>query len=342
MAGRLTAGLLVLLAIAWTGCTRSERVRPPRLTVYCSVQIDWCDAVKLDYERKTGVTLSMIRKSSGEMYAQIWAERRNPKGDVWFGGTGDAHLQAAEAKLSAPYRSPRLPELHPWAVDPPGTGEYRATGIYMGALGFAYNTEWLAKRGLEPPKGWHDLLRDEFKGEIQMANPNSSGTAYTMLATIVQLFGEEQGFAYLKQLGRSINQYTKSGAAPVRAAGQGETGIGIAFLHDAMTEKKAGFPLKLVAPEEGTGFEIGCVSIIRGARHPDQAERFVDWALSPEAQEIAARVDAFQIPSNKKAKIPPDAPRVDQMKLIDFDQRRYGTKEERTRLLTRWENEVKG
>jgi iron(III) transport system substrate-binding protein len=197
----LARWLIVLLLL---GCTAPEQ-RPQKLTLYCSVQIDWCDLVKTTFEKDTGINISMIRKSSGEMYAQIWAERRNPKGDVWFGGTGDAHMQAAEAKLSDPYQSPRLSELHRWAIDPPGTGEYRATGIYMGALGFAYNREWLARKGIEAPKSWNDLLKDELEGEIQMANPNSSGTAYTMLATIVQLFGEEEGFAYLKKLHRNIN-----------------------------------------------------------------------------------------------------------------------------------------
>jgi iron(III) transport system substrate-binding protein len=329
-----------MLLVVLTGCTAPAH-RPQKLTLYCSVQIDWCDLVKTTFERDTGIDVSMIRKSSGEMFAQIWAERRNPKGDVWFGGTGDAHMQAAESKLSEPYRSARIAALHRWAIDPPGTGEYRATGIYMGALGFAYNAEWLAKKGFAAPSSWRDLLRDEFRGEVQMANPNSSGTAYTMLATIVQLFGEEEGFAYLEKLHANVNQYTKSGSAPVRAAGQGETGIGISFLHDAMTEKKAGFPLVLVAPEEGTGFEIGCVSIVHGARHLDSAKTFVDWALSPRAQELAGKVDAFQVPSNKASQIPADAPRVDKMKLIDFDLKRYGTKVERTRLLTKWEKEVK-
>lgn len=341
MARRLILALFLLVAALPTGCKRGRRPRTKKLTLYCSVQIEWCQLIKNSFEEDTGIAVSMIRKSSGEMFAQIWAERRNPKGDVWFGGTGDTHIQAAEAKLTEKYRAEQAKDLFPWAVDPAGKGEHRATGIYMGALGFAYNTEWLKAKGVEAPKGWKDLADERFRGEIQMANPNSSGTAYTMLATIVQMLGEEEGFAYLKRLHANINQYTKSGAAPVRAAGRGETGIGISFLHDAMTQKMAGFPLKLVVPEEGTGFEIGCVSMIRGARHPDSAKRFLEWALTPRAQELAAQVPAFQLPSNRHAKIPKEAPRVDDMKLIDFDFVKFGSKEERTRLLTKWEDEVK-
>jgi iron(III) transport system substrate-binding protein len=259
---------------------------------------------------------------------------------VWWAGTGDAHLEAAEAGLLESYASPRLDELAQWARDPEGKGLHHTTGIYMGALGFGVNKEWLAKSELPLPTRWADLLEAKYKGEIQMANPNSSGTAYTVLSTLVQLFGEDEAFAYLKRLHTSVNQYTLSGAAPVRAAARGETGIGISFLHDAATEAAAGFPLELVAPAEGTGYEIGCVSIIRGARHLENAKRWVDWALSAEAEELGALAHAYQTPSNTKAARPPGAPDIDRIKLIDFDQRRFGSKLERSRLLSRWEAEV--
>ena len=338
MARHTIVAVALFLSLA---CQRPERRRAEKLTLYCSTQIKWCQLTKNAFEQDTGIRVSMIRKSSGEMYAQLWAERRNPKGDVWYGGTGDGHLQAAEAGLSEPYRSPGLADLHPWAIDPAQDGQYRTTGIYMGALGFAYNSEWALRVGASPPKTWADLAEPRFAGEVQMANPNSSGTAYTALATFVQLFGEERGFDYLLRLHRNINQYTKSGAAPVKAAGRGETGVGIAFLHDAMTQKVAGFPLELVIPEEGTGFEIGCVSVIKGARHPGPARRFVDWALSTRGQEVAAQVPAFQLPSNKNAAVPKLAPKVHASRLIDFDFRRFSKKKERKRLLTRWAQDVK-
>lgn len=335
--------VLVALAViaAEIGCTRPTRRRRQKLTLYCSAHFDWCELVKLEFSRDTGIKVSMVRKSSGEAYAQIWAERKNPKGDVWWAGTGDSHLQAAEAGLSEPYRSPKLAELHPWAVDPAGQGEHRTTGVYMGALGFGYNAEWLAKKGVPPPTGWRDLLSPAYAGEIQMANPNSSGTAYTALATLVQMMGEEDGFQYLRDLHRNISQYTKSGSAPVRAAARGEAGIAIVFLHDAVTQKAAGFPIEIVTPSEGTGFEVGCVSVIRGARHLEAARAFVDWSLSARAQNLAVQVPMFQVPSNRTATVSADTPRMDAIRLIDFDVRRFASAAERKRLLHRWDDEVR-
>ena len=311
------------------------------LVVYCAVQEEWCRPMVAAFERKTGIKVAMTRKSSGEIYAQVKAEASNPRGDIWWGGTGDPHLQAAEEGLSVEYKSPMLKELLPWAVKQAEQSKFRTVGVYAGVLGYGYNTELLARKKLPEPKCWADLLSDKYKDDVQVADPNSSGTAYTLLATIVQLQGEDKGFDFLKRLHKNINQYTKSGAAPAKAAASGETLIGITFLHDRVTMSVGGAPLKTVAPCEGTGYEVGSMSIIKGGKNQKEARAWYDWALTPEAQSIGAEAKAFQMPSNKRAKIPPQAPRLEQIKVIDYDFAKYGSSAERKRLLSKWDKEVK-
>lgn len=311
-----------------------------KLNLYCSAQEDWCQLMARSFEEATGVDVDMTRKSSGETFAQVKAEEVNPKGDVWWGGTGDPHLQAAEEDLTEPYISPMRDQLHPWAIAQATSAGDKTIGIYSGALGFGYNTKLLADNGLPTPACWEDLTKPEFKGHVQMANPNSSGTAYTALATMVQLFGEEKGFDYMKRLHANINQYTKSGSAPIKAAGTGETTVGIVFMHDSVAQTVAGFPVVTVAPCEGTGYEIGSMSIIKGARNMDEAKQFYDWALSAEAQNLALQVSAFQVASNKGATSSDKAPNMDLIKLIDYDFKLYGSSDERKRLLSKWDNDV--
>jgi iron(III) transport system substrate-binding protein len=200
------------------------------------------------FERATGIRVAMTRKSSGETMTQIRAEASNPRGDVWWGGTGDPHMQAAEENLTEEYRSPRLAELHALGGAPGGAGGFRTVGIYAGALGYSFNTRELTRRRIAAPRCWADLAKPEFRGEVQVADPNTSGTAYTMLATLVQVMGEEPAFTYLRALHRNVNQYTRSGAAPARAAATGETLVGITFLHDAVTQKVAGAPVRSSPP----------------------------------------------------------------------------------------------
>ncbi|MGF1594301.1 MAG: ABC transporter substrate-binding protein [Kiloniellaceae bacterium] len=330
---------LVGLAFAATAGVGSAQAAE-RLTLYCSPQIEWCQLMVEAFTKETGIDVAMTRKSSGETFAQIKAEASNPRGDVWWGGTGDPHLQAAEEGLTEEYRSPMLDQLLPWAQSQAESSGYKTVGIYAGALGFGYNEELLKQKNLPEPKCWADLTDPAYKGEIQIANPNSSGTSYTTLATIVQLFGEDKAFEWQKGLHKNVNQYTKSGSAPIKAAARGETAIGITFMHDMVTQVVEGFPVKIVAPCEGTGYEIGSMSIIKGARNLESAKKFYDFALRADVQMLAEKAQAYQVPSNASATPPPGAPDLDQLTLIDYDFVKYGSSEERGRLLKKWDDDV--
>jgi iron(III) transport system substrate-binding protein len=226
---------------------------------------------------------------------------------VTFGGAVPATRICKRPKrdLTIDYESPNLAKVNDWAKKQWEQSKHRAVGVYAGALGYGYNTELLQKNGGAEPKCWADLTDPRFHDEVQVADPNSSGTAYTLLATVVQLMGEDKGFDYLKQLHRNVNQYTKSGAAPAKATSPGETLIGITFQHDMVTFIVDGAPIKVVSPCEGTGYEVGSMSIIQGARNVDSAKKWYDWALTAEAQKIGGESKSYQVPSNKDAKPPP-------------------------------------
>ena len=325
---------LAALAMAGTAAAQGQ------VNVICSVQAEWCNMISTVYARTTGTRINVTMKGSGEALAQLIAEKDNPKTDVWFGGTGDPHLQAAEQGLTLEYKSPSLPQLHEWAQQQAKQSNYRTVGIYSGPLGFGYNTELLARKKLPVPRSWADIARPAYQGEVQVANPASSGTAYTMIATLVQLMGEDKAFDYLKQLHKNVSNYPRSGTGPIKAVARGETAVSISFVHDGPGEKMQGFPVETITPADGTGAEIGSMSIIKGARNLDAAKKFYEWALTPGAQEMAAAAKQFQLPSNKAAKVDARVPDFKKIKFIDYDYAKYGASAERRRLIQRWEKEV--
>jgi iron(III) transport system substrate-binding protein len=327
---------LGLAALAFAGAVAAQG----QVNVICSVQAEWCNMLSTVYARTTGTRINVTMKGSGEALAQLIAEKDNPKTDVWFGGTGDPHLQAAEQGLTLEYKSPSLPQLHEWAQQQARQSNYRTVGIYSGPLGFGYNTELLARKKLPVPKTWADIARPAYQGEVQVANPASSGTAYTMIATLVQLMGEEKAFDYLKQLHKNVSNYPRSGTGPIKAVARGETAVSISFVHDGPGEKMQGFPVETITPADGTGAEIGSMSIMKGARNLDAAKKFYEWALTPAAQEMAPAAKQFQLPSNKAAKVDPRVPDFKKIKFIDYDYAKYGASAERRRLIQRWEKEV--
>lgn len=328
---------LMSAALASAMLTGGAQAQSSELVMYCSVGEEWCRVTAEAFQRETGINVLMTRRSSGETYAQIAAEAQQPRGDIWWGGTGDPHLQAAQEGLTAEYRSPMMAELQDWAVQQAETSGFRTVGIYAGALGFGYNSNLVTENA---PACWADLLDARFDDDVQVANPNSSGTAYTLLATLVQILGEDEAFAYLTDLHQNISQYTQSGSAPIQAAAAGETAIGIVFMHDAVAQTVDGAPIVTVAPCEGTGYEVGSMSIIDNGPNPDAARAFYDWALTAAAQELGATARSFQVPSNSTAVTPPEAPDLASIALIDYDFAKYGSSEERTRLLQRWDAEI--
>jgi iron(III) transport system substrate-binding protein len=330
-----------LLAAALLAMSAGARAQDEQINILCSVQVDWCNLIQTTFSRVANVKVNIVQRSTGEALAQINAERANPKTDVWFGGTGDPHLQAAEQGLTQPYESPSLAQLHPWAQRQAKQSGGRSVGIYLGPLGFAYNTELLAKRKLPVPRSWADLLRPEFKGEVQMANPATSGGAYTAVATLVQLMGEDKAWDYMARLHKNISTYTRSGEAPIKAVSRGEAAAAIVFIALGPGERAQGFPTETLTPAEGTGAEIGAMSIVKGAPHAEAAKRFYEWALTPQAQQFAFAARGFQVPSNKATPVDARVPDIRKIKLIDYDYAKYGSSAERKRLIGLWEQRIR-
>ncbi len=325
-----------MAALLWAGPSGAQGT----MNMICAPAAEWCETIVADFQRETGIKVNMVRKSAGEILAQVRAEAQNPKLDLWFGASTDTHLVAAEAGLLQAYTSPNLGQLRDWSKKAHVHSAGRCVGVSSGAIGIAYNSELLAKKKLPLPATWEDLTKPEYKGEIQLPNPNSSGTAYTIIAGFVQMWGEDKAFDYLKRLHANVNAYTRSGSGPIKAAARGETGIAISFDMEALSEKYAGFPIEMIYPAEGTSYEVACMAIIKGARNEREAKRFYDWYLTPAAMDIGPRVNQWHQPAHPGAKPDPKLPDPARIKLIDYDFAAYGSSARRRHLLERWERDV--
>jgi iron(III) transport system substrate-binding protein len=278
-------------------------------------------------------------KGSGEALAQLIAEKDNPKTDVWFGGTGDPHLQAAEQGLTLEYKSPTLPQLHDWAQQQAKQSGYKTVGIYSGPLGFGYNPELLAKKKLPVPKTWADLLKPEYKGEVQVANPASSGTAYTMIATLVQLMGEDKAFEYLKALHRNVG-LSAFGHRPHQGGGA-RRDRGVHQLRARRPRREdAGLPGRDHHAERRHRRRDRLHEHHQGRAQPRRRQEVLRMGADARRAGMAAAAKQFQLPSNKAAKVDPRVPDFKKIKFINYDYAKYGASAERRRLIARWEKEV--
>ena len=315
---------LVLTSVVLIGCKRKDGqaagagtpARQLSLTVYGGMLEDHVALASREFEKDTGIKTSFVRMSGGEIFARIRAEAGNPQASVWYGGGSLTFIEADRLGLLERYISPNAAVIPNQLKCPNGSW----TGIYTGYLGFYADNDWLKKNNVTMPTSWEELLNPVFRGEIVMAHPGSSSTAYNLLVTMLQLRGEQAGWDYLRRLNENIRQYTRSGSAGGRMVQLRETALTIGYLHDAIAFKREGYEhIVISAPREGTGYEIGAVGIIKNAPELEAAKIFVDWSLTTKAQELGQTVNALQFLTNPNAKPPAEVEAIRGTRLIEQD-----------------------
>ena len=263
------------------------------LVVYGSCEEEYLAVACEKFQELYGIEVQYQRLSTGEVQSKVEEEAGNPSGDVWFGGTTDPYNVCAAEGLLMAYEAENASHLLGQAYRDADGYWY---GIYKGILGFMVNVDELERLGLEKPADWADLTKPEYEGLIWLSNYNTSGTAKLVINTMIQKYGHDEGIQYLVDLDKNVHVYTKSGSGPSKNVGTGECVVGIGFLHDGITQiVDNGYGnIELVIPSSGTSYEIGATAIFKGAKHPNAAKLWIEFALSPDCVNLAQDNGSYQ------------------------------------------------
>ena len=307
-----------------------------KVTLYMGPPEKTCAAVVQGFEKKTGIKPTFLRLSAGEAINRIRAEKNSPQASVLYGIGLPSMLTLKADGLLQPYKSPEAAAIPARYKDPDGWW----TGTDVDFIAIASNKEFLKEKGLKAPTTWEELTRPEFAGQVCLGNPATSGTGYTFLTTILQLMGEAKGWDYLKRFNANVSQYTRSGIGPTQLVGRGEVGVGILFAHDILGSIDRGFPMEMSLPQEGSGYDLFCSVMLKGAPEPAEARRFIDWACTPESVELLAASEYFDVPTNPKAKVHDLVKPYATAKLINFDFDWAGSSTVRQQLVDRFQKDI--
>lgn len=238
------------------------------------------------FSELTGAKVEFLSMSSGEVITRTKAEGK-PMADLWFGGGLDAFMAAKEDGLLDSYKSEMTDKIPEKFRDKDGF--YTSKGLTV--VGFIVNDKILKEKGLEAPKTWKDLAKEEYKGEIIMSNPAISGTNYAALKGLLDLYGEEEGWALFEKINENIDFYSKRGKDPQEKTAQGEFAIGIIPVDKKAFDAAKDNGLSVVYPEDGISWVPEGVAVFKDSENADVAKAFEDFMLTAEAQKMIADID---------------------------------------------------
>jgi iron(III) transport system substrate-binding protein len=321
--------LVVLAVLVVVGAPATEAAEE-RLVVYTAYEEnelkDFWDQFRKDLP-DLAAKASYIRGSTGPTMARIEAERANPQADVIWGVFNDYVIGAGRKGLLEPYAAKESTAIAARFRSP----EHLWQGVTLLTVAFAVNQKKMAELKLPPPRTWADLLDPRYKGHIVMSNPSTSGTAYLLLASHVARLGEDKAFEYYTTLDRNLAQVTKSGGAPGRMAASGETPIGIALAYEVEVARKQGAPIDVLYPSDGVAWTFEANALVKGAKNPQNARRFLDWAISRSAMGAYAKWRGTAI---TRGDVEVSGPKMSELHLINLDFVKAA--EDKDRLVRKW------
>jgi len=327
---RLVALALGLALLAWMSLATSAAAKDT-VVIYTALENEQITDYMTSVNKSLpNLDVKMLRFSTGDISARFMAEKDNMQADVIWGVAATNMLIFKQAGLLAPYAPKGYERIQPLFRDKNNPPHWVGIDIYMSA--FCFNTEMGKKYNLPMPTSWADLTKPVYKGHLVMPNPNSSGTGYLSVVSILQRLGEPEGWKYLDALDKNMAEYTKSGSKPCKDAAAGERAVGLSFEYVAQAMKKKGSPVEMIIPKEGAGYEMEANALtLKGTKNP-AAKQFLDWAISNEAMGhyakywAAVAVAGFPVPEG----LPKDISNV--VYPNDFD----WSAKNRDRILAEW------
>lgn len=287
-------GVLVCILILGTlsGCVSTKpqytQKNKKELTIYAALEEEqvkeYVEGFRTLYPE---IKLNIIMDSHGVISAKLISEKDNPQADIVWGLSAINMIDIENKGLLERYKPSNIENINKKFMDKDENPFW--IGMNVTETAFVVNHKELEKRGLTIPKSYADLLKPEYKGLITMPNPASSGTGYFTVSAILQLMGEKEGFEYLNKLHENIGVYTHSGSKPSKLAGAGEYPIGISFGYRGVKQMETGEPVTVVFPEEGSGWDLESIALIKKENIKEESKLFMEWALSDETMKDYAK-----------------------------------------------------
>ena len=287
---------------------------PRKLVVYTSNDSTLNDLVFAAFKAETGIEVEPVAAGSGVVMRRLQAEKARPLGDIVW-GVSRSLLQTNKA-LFEPYVSKNRDATPAEYRDPDNLW----IGNNLHLLVILQNTKIVPEA--DAPKSWADLLDPKWKGKIAFTDPANSGSAYTTVTMLVDLWGGgEAGWKKVAQLFKNMKVLNRSSLV-FQGVGNGEYPLGISLEYAGPMWAQGGAPVKVIYPSDGTFAAMEGVAIIKGGPNTDNAKVFVDYINRKDVREMIIK-GTFRRPVRQDlnlANLPGNMPALSSLKVLPYNE----------------------
>jgi thiamine transport system substrate-binding protein len=291
--------LVLVFALFLSGCFgRPER--PLTVYTYASFPPILMEQIVDHFQAEYGVQVEFRSFSdTGPLLNQLAQEKKNPQGDVVIGLDNNYLPKALELGILAPYRPQAADRIRPDLIFDP---EFHLTPFDYGYVVFNYDSERLTRI----PTSHRDLLDPEYKGKIVVENPLTSSPGQVFLLTTIALFGEDGYLDFWRALKPNLLTITPGWDEAYGIFTSGEVPLVVSYgaspVYHLIAEGTERY--KALVLDGGAYAQIEGVGIVKGTPHLQNAQRLVDYVLSPAFQSLIPETQ-FMYPVRSDLELPP-------------------------------------
>ena len=314
---------VVLLSWTFMALESATALANGTVAVYTAAPQKLIDTLVPAFEKQSGIKVEIVKAGSGELLNRLRAEKGRQTADVIWSVGGELVDFNKELFVNyTPKDNDKInPQLRPSQTWLPFTAIVSV---------FLVNNQQM--KGADVPKSWSDLTKSTYKGKISSARADKSGSSYIQLATVLQIYGDnDKGWDTYKNLMTNMVLSNSSGAVP-RFVNDGEAAVGITLEDAALRYKLGGGPVQIVYPSDGTSLVPDAMALVANGPNPSAGKQFLDYMISKEAQSSVAAIG--RRPVRLDVESVKELTPLNEIKTIQYDL--LWAVENKKRLVERW------
>ncbi|KOX03893.1 ABC transporter substrate-binding protein [Streptomyces sp. NRRL B-1140] len=269
------------------------------------------------FEKQSGYKVRVLKDGdAGQAVNKAILTKDNPQGDVFFGVDNTLLSRALDNGLFQSYEAKGSERVKAeYRVD---EEKHRVTPVDTGDICVNYDKKYFADHKLQPPRGFDDLVKPQYKNLLVTENASASSPGLGFLLGTAARYGDAGWEGYWKKLEangvkvvdgweQAYNQEFSGSASGKKA--KGDRPLVVSYASSPPAEVVYADPKPKTAPTgvaEGTCFrQVEYAGLLANARNSKGGKAFLDFLVSKRFQEDMP-LNMFVYPVTEGAQVPPE------------------------------------